>query len=152
MQAFATWKGRREFLLEDGHAHSLTVDFPLAEGGRSAGPPPMELSLLSLAGSIASAFAAVAERHRIVCYGVTVALEADPPHGTATISQVRGTLRVRTRSDLADVTRALRIAEKANAVEAIFEKAGIPVHIVPIVMSMGPAGAVAAERSETGPG
>lgn len=149
MQAFATWKGRREFLLEDGHAHSVTVDLPLAEGGRSAGPHPLELTLLSLAGSIASTFEIVAERHRLVCYGLTLALEADPPHGSNALPQVRGTLRVRTRADLGDVTSALQIALKASPVGAIFERAGIPVHVVPIVMATVPPGTVTTERAGT---
>ena len=152
MQAFATWKGRREFLLEDGHAHSVTVDLSLAEGGRSAGPQPLELSLLALAGSIASAFETVAERRRLVCYGLTLALEADPPHGSASIPQVRGTLRVRTRADLGEVTSVLQTALKANTVGMIFERAGIPVHVVPIVMATAPLGAVTAERANTDTG
>ena len=152
MQAFATWKGRREFLLEDGHAHSVTVDLPLTEGGRSAGPPPLELSLLSLAGSIASSFAAVAEKRRLVLYGLTVALEADPPYGPTTLPPVRGTLRVRTRATLADVTSALQTALKVNPVGTIFERAGIPLHVVPIVMATAPPGSVGAERSDPGSG
>lgn len=151
MQAFATWRGRREFLLEDDHAHSVTVDLSLAEGGRSAGPPPLDLTLLSLAGSIASAFTSVAEKRRLVCYGLALALEADPLYGTATLSQIRGTLRVRTRADLATVSGVLRLALKTNPVGAIFERAGISIQIVPVVMSTGPPGAVVADRSETGP-
>ena len=150
MQAFATWTGRREILLEDGHAHAVTIDLPLAEGGRSAGPPPLELSLLSLAGSIASAFVTLAEKRRLVCYGLTVALEADPAHGSTALPPVRGTLRVRTRATLADVTSVLQSALKANAVAAIFERAGIPLHVVPIVMATAPPGAVGAERSDPG--
>lgn len=147
MQAFATWKGRREFLLEDGLAHSVTVDLPLAEGGRSAGPSPLDLSLLSLAGSIASMFVTVAEKRRVVCYGLTLALEADPPPGSASLPQVRGTLRVRTRAALADVTSVLQTALRGNPAVVIFERAGIPIHIAPIVMAVASPGAVAAERS-----
>ncbi len=151
MQAFATWKGRREFLLEDDHAHSVTVDFSLAEGGRSAGPPPLELALLSLAGSIASAFTTAAERRRLVCYGLALALEADPLYGTTALSQIRGTLRVRTHADLTTVGNVLRLALKMNPVGAIFERAGISIQIVPIVMTTGAPGAVTTDRSETFP-
>lgn len=152
MQAIATWKGRHEFLLEDGHAHSVTVDLPLGEGGRSAGPPPLELSLLSLAGSIASTFATVAERRRFVFYSLTVALEAEPLLGTATVSRVRGTLRVRTRAGLSEVADVLRLALRSSAVASLFERAGVPLQVAPVVMPLASPAGVSAERSGTVPG
>ena len=151
MQAIATWKGRHEFLLEDGHAHSLTVDLPLGEGGRSAGPLAVELSLLSLAGSIASTFASVAERHRVVVYSLTVALEADPLSGTTTFPPIRGTLRVRTRAGLAEVTGALRLALQSSPVVSLFERAGVPLQVVPVVLAVAAPAAVSVDRSDGAP-
>jgi len=61
MQALATWRRGHEILLEDGRAHSVVVDLPPEEGGASAGPTPLELTLLALAGSVTSNFVAGAQ-------------------------------------------------------------------------------------------
>ncbi len=147
MQAVGTWKRGYETLLEDDHAHTVMVDLPIDEGGRSAGPAPLDLTLLSLAGSITTTFAVLAEKRRLPFYGLSVALEADRPHRAPTLSRVRGTVRVRTKTELAEVATVLRSALKACPVAAIFEQAHIPVEVVPIVMPTVPtAGTVAASR------
>jgi uncharacterized OsmC-like protein len=134
MQAFGTWKHGYETLLEDDHAHSVVVDLPVDEGGRSVGPSALELSVLSLAGCISTIFAVVARKRHLVFQGMTVALEAERPDGAPTITRVRGTLRVRTRADPSEVETTLRLTLKTCPVSVIFERAQIPVNVTPIVM------------------
>lgn len=146
MQAIATWKGRREFLLEDGFSHTITVDLPLGEGGRSAGPRAVDLSLFALAASVATEFVTTADRLRFVIYGLSVALETELPRGTAASSPVHGTLRVRTRADLAEVTGALRSATRSSPVAEVFRRAGVDLRITPIVLPVGPSASSAVDR------
>jgi putative redox protein len=134
MQAIGTWKNGYETLLQDDHAHSVVVDLPVDEGGRSVGPSALELSVLALAGSITTTFALVARRRRLAFQGMTVALEAERPSGAPTITRVRGTLRLRTRADPAEVETVLRTTMKTCPVGVIFERAGIPVEVTPILM------------------
>ena len=134
MHAFATWKGGHEALLEDDRAHSVTVDLPVDEGGRSQGPSALELSLLALAGSIATVFASVAEGKRVPFHGVSVALEAERPKGAPTITRVRGTLRVRTHASFSEVEAALRLTLHTSPVSVLFERAQIPIEVSPILL------------------
>ena len=99
MQAIATWKGGFEAVLEDGRAHSVVVDMPVSEGGRSSGTSALELCVLSLAGCITTAFANVAHKRHLTFQGLAVALEAERPKGSPTITRVRGTVRIRTRAE-----------------------------------------------------
>ncbi len=147
MQAIGTWKGGYETSLEDDHAHVVTVDLPIDEGGKSAGPSALDLALLSLAGCISTIFTVVAEKRRVTFTGLNVALEAERPKGARTITRVRGTLRVRTKATLADVETALRLTLKTCPVGVIFEQARIPVEVTPIVMpAVPPPGSAAAVR------
>jgi putative redox protein len=134
MQARGTWKGGYETLLEDDHAHSVTVDLPIDEGGRSAGPSALDLSLLSLAGCVSTIFALVAHKRRLEYQGLSVALEAERPEHAPTITKVHGTVRIRTRAPPSEVDTALRLTVKTCPVGVIFERAGIPVEIRPIVV------------------
>lgn len=133
MQAIGTWKGGFESVLEDGRAHSVVVDLPVHEGGHSAGTSPLELCLLSLAGCITTTFALVAHKRHLSYQGLTVALEGERPPGSPTISRVRGSLRVRSRSDRTEIETILRLTLKSCPVGVIFERAHIPVDVQLII-------------------
>jgi len=134
MQAIGRWTGGYESVLEDAHAHHVTVDLPIDEGGKSAGPSALELAVLSLAGCINTIFVLVARRRRLAFQGLTVALEAERPEGAATITRVHGTLRIRTRATPADVETVLRLTLRTCPVGVLFEKAGIPVEVTAMVL------------------
>jgi|SRR5208282_1161178 len=133
MQAVATWRKGHEFLLEDGRAHSALVDLPPEEGGASSGTTPLELSVLALAGSLASTFVAVARKRRLDFSGLTVVLEGNPPDPSTTLSGLHGTLRLRSRAELADVDAVLRTALEISPVARIFRDAHVPVNLVAVV-------------------
>jgi len=135
MQAIGTWKGEYETILEDGRAHSVVVDLPVHEGGRSVGTSALELCVLSLAGCISTIFAVVAHKRHLPVQGISVALEAERPPGAPTIVRVRGTVRVRTKADKADVETALQLTLKTCPVGVLFEHAHIPIDIGLIVTS-----------------
>ena len=134
MQAFATWKGRFEFRVEDGRAHDVEVDLPVDLGGRSAGPTPVDLSLLALAGSIATKFAELAETHHLTYYGLHLALEAEPGQRNGPFERVHGTLRLRARAEFAEVSQVLRAALATCGVGMIFRRAQIPVEVSAVIV------------------
>lgn len=133
MQAVATWRKGHEVLLEDGRAHSVVVDLSPEEGGTSAGTTPLELSLLSLAGSIASTFVALARKRRLDFSGLTLVLEGDTPSPAVEIGGVHGTLRLRGRADRSDVDATLRTSIELCPVGRIFRAAHVPVNVVAVV-------------------
>jgi putative redox protein len=133
MQAIGTWRGGYRTDLDDGRTHVVTVDLPRDEGGESAGPSALELSVLSLAGCITTIFALVARKRRLGFSAMSIGLEAERPEGAPTITRVRGRFRIRTDAAEADVATALRLTVRTCPVGALFEKAGIPVEITPVV-------------------
>lgn len=135
MQAMGTWRGGYRTVLEDGRTHTVTVDLPRDEGGESAGTSALELAVLSLAGCITTIFALVARRRRLAFVGMSIALEADRPLGAPTLTRVRGTFRLRTDATLDEVSTALRLTLRTCPVGVLFEKAGIPVDVAPVIES-----------------
>jgi putative redox protein len=133
VQAIGVWKGGYETVLEDGRTHSVVVDLPRDEGGGSAGTTALELLVLSAAGCITTIFALVARRRRLEFQGMNVALQAERPKGAPTITRVHGTLRVRTKADLADVETALQQTLRTCPVGVLLAQAGVPVEVVAIV-------------------
>ncbi|HUI38603.1 MAG TPA: OsmC family protein [Thermoplasmata archaeon] len=132
MQALGTWKGGYQTVLEDGRTHTVTVDLPRDEGGASAGTTALELLVLSLAGCITTIFALVARRRRLEFQGMSIALQAERPKGSRTITRVHGTLRVRTKAELAEVQTVLRMTLQSCPVGVLFEQAHVPVEVVAI--------------------
>jgi len=135
MDAKGHWEGGAETTLRDGRGHSITVDLPKDEGGRDAGTSGLELAALSLAGCITTIFALVARRRRLSFESMDVDLRADRPRGAKTISRVEGTLRVRSRATLEEVSTALAVTLRTCPVGVLFAQAGIPVEVRAIVES-----------------
>jgi putative redox protein len=133
MHAIATWQGGFRTLLEDGRTHSIVVDLPFDEGGQSTGTSSLELAVLALAGCVTTVFAEIAERRQLTFQAMTVAVEANRPKGARTITRVRGTFRIRTGAPSSEVETALRLTLRICPVGVLFERAGIPVEINPIV-------------------
>jgi uncharacterized OsmC-like protein len=137
MQAVATWRKGHEILLEDGRTHSVVVDLSPDEGGTSAGTTPLELSLLALAGSLASTFVALARKRRLDFSGLTLVLESDASSPSAVMGGVHGTLRLRSRADRSDVDATLRTAAELCPVGRIFRDANVPVNVIAVVAPTG---------------
>lgn len=133
MQAIGTWAGGFRTVLEDGRTHTVAVDLPRDEGGESAGTSALELAVLALAGCVTTIFALVARRRHLKFVGMSIALEADRPEGAPTITKVRGTFRLRTEAPLEEVATALRLTLHTCPVGVLFEKAGIPVEVTPVL-------------------
>jgi len=141
MRAFGSWTTGYETVLDDGKTHVVRVDLPVDEGGRSAGTSALELSVLSLAGCVTTTFLLIARRRRLSVEGLHIALEAERPPRSPTITRVHGTLRVRTPASPSEVETTLRLAVRTCPVGVVFERAGIAVEVQPIVEPTGGLGA-----------
>jgi uncharacterized OsmC-like protein len=137
MQAAATWRRGHEILLQDGRAHSVVVDLPPEGGGTSAGTTPLELAVLSLAGSLTSTFVSLARKRRLDFSALTLVLEGDPVAPEGTPREVHGTLRVRARADRSDVDAMLRAALDACPVGRLFHDAHVEVNVTVVVSPTG---------------
>ena len=130
MQAVATWRRGHEILLEDGRAHSVVVDHPPEGGGTSAGTTSLELSVLSLAGSVTSAFVTLARKRGIDFSGVKLVLEGEVVATDSSPREIHGTLRVRSRTDRSEVEATLRAALELAPVGRVFRDAQVPVNVI----------------------
>lgn len=142
MKAYASWKGRYESVLEDGRGHSVTVDLPTDEEGQNRGPSALELAVLSLAGCVSTIFALVAHRRRLRFEEMRVELEAVRPRGARTITSVEGIFHIATSVPEEEVVTALNLTMRTCPVGVLFEQAGIPVRVRPIVEPLREAAAV----------
>jgi uncharacterized OsmC-like protein len=133
MQAVATWRRGHEILLQDGRAHQVVVDLPPEGGGSSAGTTPLELTLLSLAGSLASTFVTLARKHRQDFSGLTLALEGDPFPADLSPREIHGTLRVRSRVDRIEIEATLRTALESCPVARVFRDAHVAINVMVVV-------------------
>jgi putative redox protein len=107
----------------------VTVDLPVAEGGKDAGPDGLELTVLSLAGCIHIIFGRVARRRKLPFTGLTVHLTAERPPQSPTITEVHGTFEVRSSAPNEDVENAFRITMRTCPVGVLFDRAHIPVDV-----------------------
>lgn len=135
MKAIGTWKGGFETELTDGRGHAVVVDLPEDEDGRDAGTSALELSVLSLAGCICTIFALVARRRRLRFESMTVDLDAQRPPRSPTITGVEGTLRIATSAPADEVAIVLGITLRTCPVGVLLERAKVPVHVRPVIVS-----------------
>lgn len=117
-------------LLEDGRAHAVVVDHPPEGGGASAGTTSLELTMLALAGSVATTFVALARKRGMDFSGVKLVLEGDLATTDAGLREVHGTLRVRSRADRTEVEATLRNALELAPVGRLFSAAKVPVSVI----------------------
>ena len=129
MKARGTWMGGSHILLEDRRGHQVTVDLPHGEGGGDLGTSAVELTVLSLAGSILTVFAQVAKKRRLAFQSLRVDLDADQPEKAPSVAAVEGVLHVVTSAPPEDVASALGFTLLTCLAGVLFEQARIPVRV-----------------------
>ncbi len=143
--AIGTWEGGYRTRLNDGRGHDVVVDLDRDEGGGDAGTSALELQVLALAGCITTIFGLVARRRRLTFEAMSIELGAERPPRAPTITAVSGVLRVTTAAPAEEVATALTLTLRTCPVGVIFERAGIPVVVRPVITPP----TVAAEASRT---
>lgn len=82
MKASIQWKGDVRFEVTSGSGHTLTLDGPPESGGQNAGPRPMELVLMGVAGCASYDVVHILHRQRenvATCSATVTAERADDP-------------------------------------------------------------------------
>ncbi len=77
MRAEITWKGDVQFEAKSGSGHTLTLDGPPTSGGVNAGPRPMELVLIGMAGCASYDVVHILKRQRENVETCTASVEAE---------------------------------------------------------------------------
>ena len=136
MQATVRWVEGRMFVGESGSGHAVTIDAPVASGGRAMAPSPMELVLMGTAGCTAVDVVMILEKMRQKVTDCVVEAQAERADTEPKVF-TKVTLRYRVTGkgvDRAAVERAVHLsAEKYCSASIMIGKTAEMVHEIEIV-------------------
>jgi len=113
---------------ENGRGHSVICDLPIASGGNNAGPTPLELSLMALAGCGVIIFADVCKNSKIDPGNIEVVVEAEKSPNSPTLLGVTMKVNITSKAREPLVEAAWRRTE-ANCPVIYVYKEQIPVKV-----------------------
>jgi uncharacterized OsmC-like protein len=113
---------------DNGRGHSVTCDLSEAAGGTNAGPTPLELALMSLAGCGVIIYAEVCKNSKIDPGNIDIAVEAEKTPGSPVISDVTMKVNITSKARRGLVEAAWRRTE-ANCPVMIVYKESVPVRV-----------------------
>jgi uncharacterized OsmC-like protein len=117
-----------KLVTENNRGHSVICDLSEAAGGTNAGPSPLELALMSLAGCGVIIFADVCKNSKIDPGKVEISVEAQKSGDSPVISNVSMKVNVISKTRKALLEAAWRRTEANCPVVFIF-KENIPVKV-----------------------
>ncbi len=115
-------------IVENSRGHSVVCDLPEASGGTNAGPTPLELALMSLAGCGVIIYADVCKNSKIDAGKIEVAVEAQKPSDSPTLTGVTMKVNIESKVRKPLVEAAWRRTEACCPVIYIY-KEPIPVKV-----------------------
>jgi putative redox protein len=113
---------------ENCRGHSVICDLPISSGGNNAGPTPLELSLMSLAGCGVIIFADVCKNSNIDSGNIEVTAEAEKSPNSPTLLGVTMKVNITSKARRALVEASWRRTE-ANCPVLYVYKEQIPVKV-----------------------
>ena len=113
---------------ENGRGHSVTCDLSEAAGGTNAGPTPLELALMALAGCGVIIYADVCKNSKIDPGNIEVAVEAEKTPNSPTISGVVMKVNINSKTRKPLVEAAWRRTEAGCPVLFVYKEA-VPVKV-----------------------
>jgi len=113
---------------ENGRGHSVICDLSEAAGGTNAGPTPLELSLMSLAGCGVIIYADICKNSKIDPGQIEIKVEADRPPNSPVLSGVTMKVNIKSKTRKGLVEAAWRRTEAACPVLFVY-KEQIPVKV-----------------------
>ncbi|MCW3982885.1 MAG: OsmC family protein [Candidatus Bathyarchaeota archaeon] len=113
---------------ENGRGHSVICDLSEAAGGTNAGPTPLELSLMSLAGCGVIIYADICKNSKIDPGQIEIKVEADRPPNSPVLSGVIMKVNIKSKTRKGLVEAAWRRTEAACPVLFVY-KEQIPVKV-----------------------
>lgn len=115
-------------LTDNGRGHTVTCDLPESQSGTNAGPTPLELALMSLAGCGVIIYADVCKKSNIDPGEIEINVEADKKTDTPVLSNVKMKVNIKSRTRRALVEAAWRRTE-ANCPVLYVYKEPIPTQV-----------------------
>ena len=107
---------------ENGRGHSVICDLPESQGGTNAGPSPLELALMSLAGCGVIIYADVCKNSKIDPGTIEVAVEAEKSATSPTLTGVTMKVSINSKARRGLVEAAWRRTEASSPVLYIYKE------------------------------
>ncbi len=117
-----------KLVTDNGRGHSVVCDLSEASGGTNAGPTPLELALMALAGCGVIIYADVCKNSKIDPGNIEIAVEAEKTANSPTISGVTMKVNITSKTRKPLVEAAWRRTEAACPVIFIY-KESVPVKV-----------------------
>jgi len=115
-------------LTDNGRGHSVTCDLSEASGGTNAGPTPLELALMALAGCGVIIYADVCKNSKIDPGDINISVEAEKTANLSTLSRVLMKVSIASKARKALVEAAWRRTEAGCPVLFVY-KESVPVRV-----------------------
>ncbi len=113
---------------DNGRGHNIICDLSEASGGTNAGPTPLELALMALAGCGVIIYADVCKNSKIDPGSIEIAVEAEKKPNSPTISGVTMKVNIASKARKALVEAAWRRTEAGCPVLFVY-KESVPVKV-----------------------
>ena len=113
---------------DNGRGHSVVCDLSEAAGGNNAGPTPLELALMALAGCGVIIYADVCKNSKIDPGNIEIAVEAEKTLNSPTLTGVAMKVKIASKARKALVEAAWRRTEAGCPVLFVY-KDSVPVKV-----------------------
>jgi uncharacterized OsmC-like protein len=113
---------------DNGRGHSVVCDLSEAAGGTNAGPTPLELALMALAGCGVIIYADVCKNSKIDPGNIAIAVEAEKSSDSPTLKGVTMKVNIASKARKALVEAAWRRTEAGCPVLFVY-KESVPVNV-----------------------
>jgi len=115
-------------LTDNGRGHTVTCDLPESQSGTNAGPTPLELALMSLAGCGVIIYADVCKKSNIDPGEIEINVEAEKKPDSPILSNVKMKVNIKSKTRRSLVEAAWRRTE-ANCPVFYVYKEPIPTQV-----------------------
>ena len=115
-------------ITDNGRGHSMICDLSEASGGTNAGPSPLELALMALAGCGVIIYADVCKNSKIDPGNIDIAVEVEKTANSPVISNVTMKVKIASKARKGLVEAAWRRTEAACPVLFVY-KESVPVKV-----------------------
>jgi uncharacterized OsmC-like protein len=107
---------------DNGRGHSVTCDLPESQGGTNAGPSPLELALMSLAGCGVIIYADVCKNSKIDPGSIEVNVEAEKTPNSPILAGVTMKVSIKSKTRKALIEAAWRRTEAGCPVLYVYKE------------------------------
>lgn len=128
LKASAKFLENVRLVTDNGRGHSIICDLSEAAGGTNAGPTPLELALMALAGCGVIIYADVCKNSKIDPGNIEISVEAEKASDSPTLKEVTMKVNIASKARKALAEAAWRRTEAGCPVLLVY-KESIPVKV-----------------------